>query len=75
MSWASAASTAAKPAGRATCCGVSATVRVTRMGSPTFSPVAVRTAALMLIMAVLTTIPARIGARRPVTEILQSGAA
>lgn len=35
---------------RVSSCGVSATVRVTRMGSTPFTPVALRTAALMLIM-------------------------
>jgi hypothetical protein len=37
-------------------------------------PIAV-VAGTVIVVAVLTIIPARIGARRPVTEILQSGVA
>jgi hypothetical protein len=44
------AGAAARSAGRVTFCGVSAMVRVTRMESSPFRPVALRTAALMLIM-------------------------
>jgi hypothetical protein len=69
----SAASAAAKPAERVTCCGVSATVRMTRMGSPPFSPVAVRTAALMLIMCLPPITPAVFRYSYPLA--LTSGAA
>jgi putative ABC transport system permease protein len=62
----------AGPAGRALCGAV-------QSGGPQGSPAAwsllAMVAGLLLAVAALTAVPARIGARRPVAEILQSEAA